>query len=240
MWNGTNFPGRCPGKRVSRNDGVPVCGSALYSINYKIWENRALFKLDTNLKSPTGLSRLDLYVSAMNAKTKTKSQCERKKYRIPMHQRNTPIERFYTEIWDAEHSQLIGIPIKSTEFLPALPFFQEPYENALSVDRNSLDNSKVAPATPVHSISYTLIHHPSSTNCLNKDCAYRNVMNWWYFSTQSTAHTKWTPFSSRLYYTATKRGYKIGKCPPITRFAASRTPPLDIVGTVSKLSSIFP
>ena len=65
-----------------------------------------------------------------------------------MHQRNTPIKRFYPEIRDAEHSQLIGSPIKSTGFLPALPFFQEPYENALSVDRNSLDNSNVAPATP--------------------------------------------------------------------------------------------
>ena len=134
--------------RGSRDDGIPVSGSALYSINYKIWENRPLFNLDRNLKSPTGLSRLDLYVYAIDANTETKSQCERKKCRIPMHQRNTPIERFYPEIWDAEHSHLIGCPIKSTEFLQALPFLQEPYENALSVDRNSLDNSKVAPATP--------------------------------------------------------------------------------------------
>ena len=85
--------------------------------NYKIWENRPLFKLDTNLKSPTGLSRVDLYVYAIDANTETKSQCEKKKYRRPMHQRNTPIEQFYPETWEAEHSQLIGSPIKSTEFL---------------------------------------------------------------------------------------------------------------------------
>ena len=120
-----------------------------YPDNYKIWENRPIFKPDTNLKSPTGLPRVDLYVYAIDANTETKSQCEKKKYRRRLTLRNTPIERFYPEIWDAEHKQLIGSQIQSTEFLRAQPFFQEPYENALSVDKNSLDNiSKVAPAIP--------------------------------------------------------------------------------------------
>ena len=119
-----------------------------YPKNYKTWENRPLFKLDTNLKSSTGISGVDLYVYAIDANTETKSQCEKKKYRILMHQRNTPIQRFYPEIWHAENSQLIGSPIKSTEFFQALPFFQEQYKNVLWVDINSIDNSKVAQAIP--------------------------------------------------------------------------------------------
>ena len=120
-----------------------------YPLNYKNWENRTIFPLEPNLKSPTGLTRTDLYVYAIEANTETRTQCSKQKYRRAMHLLQTPFERFHPQIWDAEHAQIIGNPILTTEYLQGLPFFQEPYENAQSVKRTpSKKFEKVPHAIP--------------------------------------------------------------------------------------------
>ena len=86
--------------------------------------------------------------------------------------RKTPIERYHPEIWDADHQQIIGSTIQSREQLQALPFFKEPYENALSIDRNS-DNtfSKFKPAIP-EPLSQLHPQPPSQQHTLSQQGLY--------------------------------------------------------------------
>ena len=58
---------------------------------------------------------------------------------------NTPIERFYPQLWDTEHALVNEYPIVPPEQLEALPFDYEPYEDAMNVLRIS-EYQKVPPA----------------------------------------------------------------------------------------------
>ena len=98
------------------------------------WHARNIFNLDIDRHSPTGLQRTDLYVYAVEANTETKDQCAKSSHRRNMQALNTPIERFYPDLWQVEHQQAKN-PILSRQFLESLPYHQEPYADALSIIR---------------------------------------------------------------------------------------------------------
>ena len=62
------------------------------------WQTRKIFNLELNRNSPTGL-RMDLYVYAVVANAETRELCGKDKNKRNMTAMNTPIERFYPDLW---------------------------------------------------------------------------------------------------------------------------------------------
>ena len=116
----------------------------------KDWQERTIYTPDLNYKSPTtGLTRTDLYVFAIDANHETYSQRAKDSYRRALKKTQTPIERFYPQLWSSENAPHTGHPVITREQLEVLPFYKEPYENALRIERVPLDTfQKVAPAIP--------------------------------------------------------------------------------------------
>ena len=116
----------------------------------KDWQERTIYTPDLNYKSPTtGLTRTDLYVFAIDANHETYSQRARDSYHRALKKTQTPIERFYPQLWSSENAPHTGHPVITREQLEVLPFHKEPYENALRIERVPLDTfQKVAPAIP--------------------------------------------------------------------------------------------
>ena len=46
---------------------------------------------------------------------------------------NTPIERFYPQLWDSRHALVNENPILPPELLESLPFYYEPYEDSINI-----------------------------------------------------------------------------------------------------------
>ena len=116
----------------------------------KDWQERTIYNPDLNHKSPTiGLIRIDLYVYAIDANHETCSQREKHSYCRPLKNIQTPIEWFFPQLWSSENAPHTSHPVIPRELLEVLPFYKEPYENALRVDRVPLDKfQKVLPAIP--------------------------------------------------------------------------------------------
>ena len=98
------------------------------------WQTRKIFNLELNRISSTGLLRMDLYVYAVEANAETQEQCGKDKNKRNMTAMNTPIERFYPDLWQLQH-QHASNPVLPKQYLESLPYYQEPYANALSVIR---------------------------------------------------------------------------------------------------------
>ena len=76
---------------------------------------------------------------------------------------NTQIERFCPDLWHTQHTQANN-PILSKQYLESLPYFQEPYANALSIIRrpeNKFRNIQPAIEEPIHPLhtSPPVQHH---------------------------------------------------------------------------------
>ena len=89
------------------------------------------FDTDSIRQSNSGLARNDLKVHAIEANRETTKQIQKQSYRRRMDKMNIPIERFYPQLWDSEHPLDTEHPI----VLEALPFYSEPYEDAMNVLR---------------------------------------------------------------------------------------------------------
>ena len=111
------------------NPKIPIL--PYYPEGSKDWEKRHLFDTDSIRQSPSGLARIDLKVYAIEANRETTEQIQKQSYRRRMDKMNTPIERFYPQLWDSEHHLETEHPI----VLEALPFYSEPYEDAMNVLR---------------------------------------------------------------------------------------------------------
>ena len=116
-----------------------------YPDKHKDWHSRVIFKPAPNSKLYSGLPRIDLYVFAIDANQETKEQQAKKTHHRNMHTMQTPIERFYPQIWDEEHAKVNKNPILSSAHLETLPFYKEPYENALFVIRTPANKFQKVP-----------------------------------------------------------------------------------------------
>ena len=112
-----------------------------YPEGSKDWEKRHLFDTDSIRQSPSGLERIDLKVYAIEAIRETAEQIQKQSYRRRMDKMNTLIERFHPKLWDSEHH----IETEHQIVLEALPFYSEPYEDAMNVLRIP-EYQKVPPA----------------------------------------------------------------------------------------------
>ena len=98
-----------------------------YFSTTKNWENRSILTPTMSKTSSSGLTRVDLYLYAIEANVETKSQVSKPiKNRISLSDLKTPIERFYPELWDDG----------CRKDLYKFPFMNQPYENAMSVLRS--------------------------------------------------------------------------------------------------------
>ena len=50
---------------------------------------------------------------------------------VTLKKTQTPIERIYPQLWSSENAPHTGHPVITREQLVVLPFYKEPYENAL-------------------------------------------------------------------------------------------------------------
>ena len=116
-----------------------------YPDKHKYWHKREIFKPALNAKSQSGLPRIDFYVYAIDANIETREQRAKKTHQRNMHTMQTPIERFYPELWDEEHASVNKNPILSNTHLQTLPFYKEPHETALSVIRTSVNKFQKVP-----------------------------------------------------------------------------------------------
>ena len=135
------------------------------------WQTRDIFNPDPDRNSPTGLPRTDLFVYAVEANTETRDQRGKSTYRRNMQVMNTPIERFYPDLWQTQHAQANN-PILSKQYLESLPYYQEPYANALSIIRtpeNKFKNIPPAIEEPIH-----LLHNspPAQQHSLSEHGRY--------------------------------------------------------------------
>ena len=116
-----------------------------YPDKHKDWHNREIFKPALNAKSQSGLPRIDIYVYTIDANIKTREQRAKKTHQRNMHIMQTPIERFYPELWDAEHATVNKSEIVSGTHLQMLPFYREPHENSFSVIRTPASKFQKVP-----------------------------------------------------------------------------------------------
>ena len=89
------------------------------------WEKRTKFVPNRQIQSQSGLLRTDIYAYAIEANKETTTQIAKQTYRRCLSKLNTPIERFFPELWDNERRQWVS----------SFPFQHEPYEDALKVIR---------------------------------------------------------------------------------------------------------
>ena len=116
-----------------------------YPKGSKDWEKRHIFDTDSIRQSPSGLARIDLQVYAIEANRETTEQIQKPSHHRRLDEMNTPIECFYPQLWDSEHALVNENPIVPLEQLESLPFYYEPYEDAMNVHRIS-EYQKVPPA----------------------------------------------------------------------------------------------
>ena len=136
---------------------------------------------------------------------------------------NTPIERFYPQLWDSEHALVNENPIVPPEQLEALPFYYEPYEDAMNVLKIS-EYQKVPPAIlePTQQIHPTPPGQQHSISEQGITCL--TVMIQSSSLTPSTHPMSSEPFYIRLSCTRSKENlinlHTSGKTPPMKRSGA--------------------
>ena len=124
-------------------------------------EKRVFFKTDLSKSSSCGVPRIDLYVYAIEANTETNTQFAKRNH-ISLSKLKTPIERFYAELWNEG----------SREYLINLPFMNDPFENAISVNKNPPHLFAKCP-TAIDEPSLTLhTQPPPPQHFLSQDAQY--------------------------------------------------------------------
>ena len=98
----------------------------------KDWEKRSIIRTDMSRITPSGLRRIDLYLYAIETNTETNTQIVKSTNRSSLSNLKTPIEWFYSDLWDDN----------DREYLYKVPFMNEPFENAMSVANNPKTFSK--------------------------------------------------------------------------------------------------
>ncbi|KAI6646989.1 piggyBac-derived 2-like [Oopsacas minuta] len=94
----------------------------------KEWEKRTKFDVDRQFTSQSGLQRSDLYLFAIEANKETTSQVEKPNGRRCLPKLTSPIERFYTELWNNESHALKVIRTPENIFTNVPLPIHEPFE----------------------------------------------------------------------------------------------------------------
>ena len=141
------------------------------------WENRHAFIPNPDQRSSTGFCRTYLYVYTIEANREREQQVAKKGYRRKLYARETPLERFFPQLWTATNAKLHNNPVMSEKQLEVFPFYKEPYENALSVISEPEKKFEKVPLAIEEPINMLHPNPPSQQHSLSQHRQYLRDCN---------------------------------------------------------------